>query len=262
MNDKQHNELQDKLKENLQKILVGGLAEKTGFDKKTGLLKKTGNRCNVYKRFIGMPFVGDNYGKNGYPKILIVGSDIGSDECVDEEGNPNDGTNYFHTFETKKKACVHKTNKYNAHLAGTYMTALFLLKESDEKFKDMWSRVDENITAQRNQNKFTADDVALIASFIAFTNIHNFVTTGRKYKSGGEDRKHFENGELETFVDEVKCFAPDIIILQAINSIPENIYETIREIAPTYKLHHPSTRIKGGRVMKVMVINPLHSAGV
>lgn len=262
MNEKQHKELQDKLKENLQKILVDGLSEKTVFDKKTGLLKNTGKRHNVYKRFIGMPFVGENYGKDGYPKILIVGSDIGSDECVDEEGNPNDGTNYFHTFETKKKACVHKTNKYNAHLSGTYMTALYLLKESDNKFKDMWSLVDENITAYRNLNKFTADDVALIASFIAFTNIHNFVTMGRKSKSGGKDRKYFENGELKIFVDEVKCFAPDIIILQAINSIPENIYEAIREIAPTYKLHHPSTRVKGGRVMKEMVINPLHLAVV
>lgn len=254
MNDKQHEEYQDQLKENLQKILIDGLSEKTGFDKKTGLLQKTENVC---KRFIGMPFVGENYGRNGYPKILIVGSDIGSDECVDAEGKPNDGINYYHTFETKEKACVHKTNKYNAHLAGTYMTALYLLRGCDNKFEEMWSLVDEEITAQRNLKKFNADDVARIASFIAFTNIHNFVTTGRKYKSGGKDRKNFEDGELEIFLDEVKCFAPDVIILQAIDYIPKDVYEAVSENAKTFKLRHPSTRIKGGRIMKEMVIKPL-----
>jgi hypothetical protein len=46
-----------------------------GFDKETGILP------NSKKRFSGMPFIGNDYGKFS-PKILIVGEDIGSDECV------------------------------------------------------------------------------------------------------------------------------------------------------------------------------------
>lgn len=258
MKEKQNTELRAKLKEDLQKILIDELSEKTGFDKKTGLLPDGG------KRFVGMPYIGQNYGKDGYPRILVVGSDIGSDERVDADGNPKDGENYYHTFETKEKACVLTKNVYNAHLSGTYMTALYLLKDTDDTFKEMWSKVSDNATAYRNLKKFNAmgdKSVELIASFIAFTNIHHFVTERRKFKSGGNDRKEFQNGELDIFIEEVKCFAPDIIILQTINSISSKVDAAIREISQVYTLRHPSTRVEGGRLVSKLIINPLRKQG-
>jgi hypothetical protein len=238
-----------KLRKDIYKILVDDFSKKIGFDIETGLLQ------NEKMRFSGMPFIGNHYGEY-LPKILIVGSDIGSDEM-----KPT-----FHTFDTKRSRCIHRTNKYNAHLAGTYMTALYLLRDCNE-FKNMWQDSMRNITAHWALKKLSAPQVAEIAESISFTNLHKFVTVDREKKSGDQDRKWTKEDKKEEFaifIEEVKCFVPDIVILQEINPISDKDVEQIKEAVEgvaVYRLKHPSTRKRGGRIVNELIIKPLREQG-
>lgn len=240
----------------IRKILVEDFSKAIGFDKETGLLP------NGKKRFAGMPFVGFRYSEQT-PKILIVGEDIGSDECVNDKAKDINGTPlYFHDFDSKRKNCV--TGKYHAHLAGTYMTALYLLRNCD-KFKDMWEESMCDKTAHWALKMLSASQIAEIAHTIALTNLHKFVAVDRKGKSGEQDRNWIDHDkEFAIFIEEVKCFAPDIIILQAINSMTnediEQIKQAVKGVA-VYKLTHPSTRRKGGRIVQNLIITPLREQG-
>lgn len=233
----------------IRKILVEDFSKAMGFNEETGLLP------NGEKRFSGMPFIGNDYGKFSL-KILIVGSDIGSDERKSD--------NTFHDFHSKRENCVNMAGKYNAHLAGTYMTALYLLRNCD-KFKDMWEESMCDKTAHWALKMLSASQIAEIAHAIALTNLHKFVTVDRKGKSGGDDRIWIDHDkEFATFIEEIKCFAPDIIILQAINSMTnediEQIKQAVKGVA-VYKLTHPSTRKRGGRIVHKLIIDPLREQG-
>ena len=231
----------------IRKVLVEDFSEAMGFNEETGLLP------NGEKRFSGMPFIGNDYGKFSL-KILIVGSDIGSDERKSD--------NTFHDFHSKRKNCM--SGKYYAHLAGTYITALYLLRNCDE-FKDMWEESMCEKTAHWALKMLSAPQIAEIAHAIALTNLHKFVTVNRKGKSGAEDRIWIDHDkEFATFIEEVKCFAPDIIILQAINSMTNEDIEQIKQAAggaSVYKLPHPSTRKRDGRIVQNLIINPLREQG-
>ena len=231
----------------IHKILVEDFSKAMGFNEETGLLP------NGKKRFSGMPFIGNDYGKFSL-KILIVGSDIGSDERKSD--------NTFHDFHSKRKNCM--SGKYYAHLAGTYMTALYLLRNCD-KFKDMWEESMCEKTAHWALKMLSASQIAEIAHAIALTNLHKFVTVSREGKSGGDDRIWIDHDkEFATFIEEIKCFSPDIIILQAINSISEAEIEQIKQAVKgvaVYKLTHPSTRKRGGRIVHKLIIDPLREQG-
>lgn len=242
------------LKKDIHKILVEDFSQMMGFDKVMGLLPSVTHRGKtITKRFSGMPFIGDNYGEYS-PKILIVGSDIGSDERKSD--------NTFHDFHSKRKNCM--SGKYYAHLAGTYMTALYLLRNC-EQFRGMWQDSMCGITAQGALKRLNASQIAEVAHAIALTNLHKFVTVNRKGKSGADDRNWIDHDkELAIFIEEIKCFAPDIVILQAINSISNEEIEMIKQAAggaSVYKLTHPSTRKKGGRIVQNLIINPLREQG-
>lgn len=242
------------LKKDIHKILVEDFSQMMGFDKVMGLLPPVTHRGKtITKRFSGMPFIGDNYGEYS-PKILIVGSDIGSDERKSD--------NTFHNFHSKRKNCM--SGKYYAHLAGTYMTALYLLRNC-EQFRGMWQDSMCGITAQGALKRLNASQIAEVAHAIALTNLHKFVTVNRKGKSGADDRNWIDHDkELAIFIEEIKCFAPDIVILQAINSISNEEIEMIKQAAggaSVYKLTHPSTRKKGGRIVQNLIINPLREQG-
>ena len=247
-----------KLQKAIHNILVEDFSKAMGFDKETGILP------NSKKRFSGMPFVGFRYSEQT-PKILIVGEDIGSDECVNDNAKDINGTPlYFHDFDSKRKNCVNVAGKYNAHLAGTYMTALYLLRNCD-KFKDMWEESMCDRTAHWALKMLSASQIAEIAHTIALTNLHKFVTVVRPGKSGDQDRNWIDHDkEFTAFIEEVKCFAPDIIILQAINSMTnediEQIKQAVKGVA-VYKLTHPSTRKRGGRIVHKLIIDPLREQG-
>ena len=238
------------LKRDIHKILIEDFSKAMGFDKETGILP------NSKKRFSGMPFIGNDYGKFS-PKILIVGSDIGCDERRRD--------NTYHNFDTKRECCIRPSKReYRAHLCGTYMTALYLLKEV-APFNSMWQENFSNKTATLALKTLDTEQIQQIANAIALTNLHKFVTKGRTKRSGDEDRKWIDHDkEFATFIEEVKCFAPDIIILQAINSMTNEDIEQIKQAvggASVYKLTHPSTRKRGGRIVHNLIIDPLREQG-
>jgi len=234
----------------IRKILVKDFSKAMGFDKETGLLP------NGKKRFSGMPFIGNDYGKF-YPKILIVGSDIGCDERRRD--------NTYHNFDTKRECCIRPYKReYRAHLCGTYMTALYLLKEV-APFNSMWQENFSDKTATLALKTLSTEQIRQIANAIALTNLHKFVTKDRDDRSGDKDRKWIDHDkEFTAFIEEVKCFAPDIIILQAINSMTNEDIEQIKQAAggaSVYKLPHPSTRKRGGRIVHNLIITPLREQG-
>lgn len=238
------------LQRDIHKILVEDFSKAMGFDKETGVLP------NGKRRFSGMPFIGNDYGKYS-PKILIVGSDIGCDE--------RRSVDTYHNFDTKRECCILSSKrKYGAHLCGTYMTALYLLKDV-APFNSLWQDEMCNTTAIRALKTLETEKIHQIADAIALTNLHKFVTIDRRDRSGDKDRKWIDHDkEFATFIEEVKCFAPGIVILQAINSISEAEVEQIKQATGStsvYKLTHPSTRRKGGRIVQNLIIDPLREQG-
>ena len=129
----------------------------------------------------------------------------------------------------------------------------------------MWEESMCEKTAHWALKMLSALQIAEIAHAIALTNLHKFVTVVRTGKSGGDDRIWIDHDkEFATFIEEIKCFSPDIIILQAINSISEAEIEQIKQAAggaSVYKLTHPSTRKRGGRIVHKLIIDPLREQG-
>ena len=235
-----------KLQGAIRKILVEDFSKAMGFDKETGMLP------NSKKRFSGMPFIGNDYGKFS-PKILVVGSDIGCDE--------RRGDNTYHYFDTKRKNCILPSKRgYSAHLCGTYITALYLLKEV-APFNSMWQENFSNKTATHALKTLKTEQIQMIADAIALTNLHKFVTKGRANRSGDKDRKWIDHDkEFATFIEEVKCFAPDIVIIQRIGLLPEDDLKRIRQIVgQVYTLPHPSSgaRERGGCNVQKYIIDYL-----
>lgn len=242
------------LQRDIHKILVEDFSKAMGFDKETGVLP------NGKKRFAGMPFIGNDYGKYS-PKILIVGSDIGRDECVNDNAKDINGTPlYYHDFDSKRKNCVNMAGKYYAHLAGTYMTALYLLKDV-APFNSMWQDAMCNTTAIRALKTLETEKIHQIADAIALTNLHKFVTKGRPDRSGDKDRRWIDHDkEFATFIEEVKCFAPDIVIIQRIGLLAEKDLMLIKQIVGrVYTLPHPSSgaRRRGGCNVQKYIIDYL-----
>ena len=235
-----------KLQGAIRKILVEDFSKAMGFDKETGMLP------NSKKRFSGMPFIGNDYGKFS-PKILVVGSDIGCDERRRD--------NTYHYFDTKRECCIRPSKReYRAHLCGTYITALYLLKEV-APFNSMWQENFSNKTATHALKTLKTEQIQMIADAIALTNLHKFVTKDRTNRSGDKDRKWIDHDkEFATFIEEVKCFAPDIVIIQRIGLLPEDDLKRIRQIVgQVYTLPHPSSgaRERGGCNVQKYIIDYL-----
>lgn len=234
------------LQREIHKILVEDFSKAMGFNEGTGVLP------NGKRRFSGMPFIGNDYGTFS-PKILIVGSDIGSDERRSEDT--------YHNFDTKRECCILSSKSdYRAHLCGTYMTALYLLKDI-APFNSMWQDAMCNTTAIRALKTLETEKIHQIADAIALTNLHKFVTKGRPDRSGDKDRKWIDHDkEFATFIEEVKCFAPDIVIIQRIGLLAENDLMQIKQIVGrVYTLPHPSSgaREQGGCNVQKYIIDYL-----
>ena len=235
-----------KLQKAIHNILVKDFSKAMGFDKETGILP------NNKKRFTGMPFIGNDYGKFS-PKILIVGSDIGYDERRKD--------NTYHNFDTKRECCIRPSKReYRAHLCGTYMTALYLLKEV-APFNSMWQENFSDKTATLALKTLNTEQIRQIANAIALTNLHKFVTKDRENRSGDKDRKWIDHDkEFATFIEEVKCFVPDIVVIQRIGLLSEKDLAQIRQIVgQVYTLPHPSSgaRERGGCNVQKFIIDYL-----
>ena len=232
--------MQSELKAQLKKK-YRELFTKYEIDEQTGQLGYDPTR-----KFATYPYIGSRYGEAA--KILIVGLDIGEDETP----------GCYQSFEERRAAIEDKElRNHNPHIAGTYFTALFFLKEK-LRWQNYWDRT-KNLsscqTALKNRGNLPTQNPL---SYIALTNHYKFVTIGRKGRSGSKDRKYLcEEFDQNFFIEEVRVFDPDIIVFQS-----TDFFEYVRVLGElsegkwmVYVGPHPTRAEKGVRKQPECYIN-------
>ena len=215
-----------------------------GMDAQTGCLGYDPTR-----KFATYPYIGSQYGDAA--RILIVGLDIGKDETPGRSGQPG----WFQSFEERRAAIEDRpAPKHNEHIAGTYFTALFFLREFLE-CQEYWNEIKNTSTCEKILKSGREFAVKNPLSYIALTNYYKFVTIGRTKRTGGDDRKHLlGHFDREFFVEEVEVFNPDIVVFQGAefedDPVPRRLVKTGRSV---YTGPHPSNRKKGGRIPEYFV---------
>lgn len=238
------------LRRNLSKA-YGGFFREMGIDPDTGCLDLDSER-----KFANYPYVGSKYGKyKTTKKVLFVGLDIGKDP---KPGRVQSFPERRTSIEDKSLSC------HNRHIAGTYMTVLYFLKEQ-RKWGDHWKEiVGTDVTCEMVLKKH--DDLLPPEnplSYCALTNYYKFVTKGREKRGGAEDRIHLNReAEIRLFIEELEAFDPKIVIFQGPDFQREFEREGLnlnKKGRSCYVAPHPSYREKNGRKPSVYVgkIQPL-----
>ena len=228
-------------------------------DPVSGILGKISNHryVNDKLRLSGYPYIGANY-ETAKRKILFVGLDIGIDEYRKE--------NSYHTIESRRKVISGSVNGctelgYNNHISGTYAMTLYILKGlyGWEQQWDIFKRNTDNTFFKIiNDNK---KDLPIdVLDYVAFTNIHKFVTVcrgckleknppckttsclqGTKNRTGNDNRRWYnEKEEIDFFLKELETLNPDILYFQGSNIFSN---ETLIKLSDKYEIwiaNHPS----------------------
>jgi hypothetical protein len=196
---------------------------------KEGLLKS-----NQTIRFVTYPYIGSNYGR--LTRILFIGLDVGADE---KRG--------IQTFEERRNAIEEKEIQlHNPHIAGTYICALFFLKEK-LGLKTFWKQNKNKISSQHILKKIVNFEENPL-SYVSLTNYHKFVTVGRKNRTGGLDRKFVHKDyEEKLLLKEIELLEPKIIIFQSKQFLTKKFKRLIYKIkkltdSKIYIGLHPSHR--------------------
>lgn len=215
------------------------------FFKQLNIDPQTGEIPNRDKKFATYPHIGSKYGEPNHPKLLFVSLDIGEDV---REGRIQSFKERRHRYEVKV------VNHPSPHSTGTYIRALYYLRQEDPECTEYWKQLDsQKLDDQKTCQQLLKEKDKLPSknplSYITLTNCHKFVTCGRKNKTGGKDRVFIDKEkESELLVDEVEAFDPDIIVLQSTRFSKEPYRKTFNKIALERELYigpNPSTREKG-----------------
>jgi len=204
--------------------------EEFGINSESGVLEKFPNL-----KFATMPHIGSNY-FSAKRKILFVGLDIGKDETPGR----------FQDLEERNSNIECDIN-FNPHIAGTYCSALYLLKEL-YSWENLWNTFLSYPTYSQATKTQHHKDGENPLSFVALTNLHKFVTNKREYRSGDSDRQ-FLKQEVEELLllKEIEILKPNIILFQG--KLPSS--GTIKKVKESeikiIHAPHPSYRAKGGR---------------
>ena len=154
------------LEEQIQN-LYASFFEDLKIDKHTGIVEGTD------KRFSGYPYIGANY-VNAPVRILFIAYDTGEDEKFAD--------NTFHDFESRRKkipTAFDKNNELvlNPHIAGTYATALYILKDKmhlQNAWDALWSKRENTI--KKAIKKSSSNLPPNVMSYVAYENRFRFVT--------------------------------------------------------------------------------------
>ncbi len=186
-------------------------------------------------KFVTMPYIGSKYfiSKN---KILFVGMDVGKDETPGR----------FQDLEERNSNIECDIN-FNPHIAGTYCSALYLLKNKQD-WQNVWDKFikyDTYSQATKIQNHKDGENPL---SFVALTNLYKFVTISRANRSGSENRK-FLKKELEEslLLKEIEILRPNIIVFQGKLPSSNTIIKIREKNIEIIFAFHPSNRQKAGR---------------
>ena len=214
--------------------------EKSRINPKTGILQ-----ANRDKRFATLPYIGSDY-FSAKKKILFVGLDMGCDELHQEDRYQN--------LEERKMAIDQDYAGFNPHIAGTYCSALFLLKE-ENNWQDAWEKFANHpsqsfVTASKKENR---DNSINPLSFVALTNLFKFVTVGRRDREGATDRRFIDKEkEVALLIKEIEILKPDVVLFQSKKmkwQLGLNILQKIKQQNIEVVLaHHPAYRKKGGKI--------------
>ena len=185
-------------------------------------------------KFATLPYIGSQYGQE--KRILIVGLDVGADEkrCG------------IQSFEERRKAIeCRPLSRHNPHIAGTYFTALYFLKNSFPEWTEYWESVKKTgkTCVQALRCEDTPAPVNPLAH-IALTNYFKFVSVGRRTRRGDKNRKTVSREiERRFFVEEVEAFKPEIIVFQGAKFRTKLFRKLAEELAPGRQVFlgpHPS----------------------
>ena len=183
------------------------------------------------RKFATYPYIGSKYGSPGPRKLLVVGLDIGSDETPGR----------LQHFEERRQAIeLRPLPAHNAHIAGTYFTALRYTCTGEE-----WARIRDR---DQRCETILKRGYALSSnplSCIALTNFYKWVTEGRRNKRGPKDRMHVDRGrELDLFAEEVRLLAPDVVVFQGADFAKDRFQQVRHSIdrlgVEWHVLVHPS----------------------
>jgi hypothetical protein len=207
----------------------------TKFFKDLDINQQTGLINGSHLKFATYPYIGTNY-ELSIRKILFVGLDIGRDETL----------GYVQGFDERRRNIAKETH-FNPHIAGTYITSLYFLKEI-YGWNDVWDKIKIYGTSQRATKTKNHSDNQNPLHYIALTNYYKFVNDKRVNRSGDINRIYYSaNDERDLFISEIKILKPHVIIFQGnlpINEVINKLKATCLEI---YKAKHPSNRQRGGR---------------
>lgn len=203
--------------------------ENMSINPKTGSLNKT-------LKFETYPYIGSKFETSDL-RIMFVGLDIGKEELKNE----------IQSLDYRRSQ-IEADFKFNPHIAGTYTSALFLLKDN-YKWDSSWENIIKYSTSSQATKIKQHKDNENPLSFIALSNFFKFVDKERINRSGDKNRK-FINQELETklFINEVKILCPNIIVIQGNTTPSIQIVNEFKGLnIKILKAPHPSNRKKGGR---------------
>lgn len=229
-----------KLRDNLLK-LYDQFFKDMGVDPQTGIVKGTS------KRFTGYPYIGRNY-CNAPIRILFIPYDCGKDECLNG--------NTFHSFESREGIFPDGMLDFKPHIAGTYASALYILKNVmnlQHSWESLWNMREKFKTAKAIKECYS-DLPKDLMSYIAYENRYRFVTIGRCGRSGGEDRVWINAArESQMLVDEISALYPDVIVFQGKRGIDNCCILELKKKYKVIVMDHPSSWRNGGDKLQYIV---------
>lgn len=214
--------------------------QELGINESSGLFNNSDSKI----RFATYPYIGKRYAESKL-KILFVGLDIGQQE-----------RSYIQDIVERRNSIALDCD-FNPHIAGTYTTALFYLKDI-YNWNDSWGRVITYSTSQQATRikQHNGDDNPL--HYIALSNYFKFVGIDRVNRSGADDRKYVKaDTEKRLLLNEIEILKPDIVIFQGNSPYFDVIHDIKKMNIKTLKIWHPSLRKKGAR-QPLMYIGSIH----
>lgn len=201
-------------------------------------------------KFPTFPYIGSRYGDR--PRILFIGLDIGGDE---KPGG-------IQSIEERRAAIETKSPEgHNPHIAGTYFTAMYLLRDRLSLMRSHWNCIDDGKTCQALLKLASALPDKNPLSYVALTNYYKFVSIGRKGRAGARNRRYLSaqtKGLEQCFLlNEVRTFNPEVIVFQSLSFQQTQYQPILREISEhrvVYVAPHPSARHKDARVPSAMAL--------
>lgn len=227
-------ELETNLKE-----LYNEFIKHFNLDETTGLFEDSKSR------FSGYPYVGLKYAESE-KKILFIGLDTGVDELYNE--------NTYHNFCSRRNRIpvTGEGETYKAlgpHMAGTYLLTMLLLSDDHHEWESAKKQLFKSPdivncrVISENKDNIPGD----VLTYVAHTNIFNFVTVGRTQRGGSKDRKWRDiQYEIEFLKREIEVFHPNILVFQSkafSRYIPQCVMNDLRKITDRIICgYHPSYR--------------------